>query len=523
MPSAPGVRRTRRASAERAGTLPSFAHVMPYTAEGETIAPAVLQGAEWKTIVSKRHEEFYQRERREAAERRALNALLQPTDSASSPADKAHNNGKYVISRKKTAERKKRPPIPRLPRDDRKIVVRPRNLNLRTIPPGILLATVCAQLNLPMPVIRNEDQLRINPYNNTFTISTPSDERAQLYLNLPGIRINDVDHPVMAYLPAPDNAVRGVIYGALGDESAEEIIELCTIENPKLQILSARRMGQSRAMVITFASTKLPRIVKFQCMPFNCFPFRERVETCYNCRRTGHRADVCYQPQTQRCRRCGEEHPPPPEGELPSCEARCIICDGVHATGSRNCKQRFITKPKKALPSLPPPTTTSNRYLLLSSDDDDEDEKDCRDHSEKKEKSRSHRSRTRRRSASRGHSSSRSRDRSASFPPLEEMKKGGSNQSGGRSGNSKTSNSHDNKSEKTSRSRSSSTSSKKADKQVSWAARASHAHARERELLEYKAINKKLLDTIAQMQKAKVEKAENQNSPPKFAPLTPPQ
>ncbi|KAH7937189.1 hypothetical protein HPB49_008599 [Dermacentor silvarum] len=339
---------------------------MPYTAEGETIAPAVLQGAEWKTIVSKRHEEFYQRERREAAERRALNALLQPTDSASSPADKAHNNGKYVISRKKTAERKKRPPIPRLPRDDRKIVVRPRNLNLRTIPPGILLATVCAQLNLPMPVIRNEDQLRINPYNNTFTISTPSDERAQLYLNLPGIRINDVDHPVMAYLPAPDNAVRGVIYGALGDESAEEIIELCTIENPKLQILSARRMGQSRAM---------------------------------------------------------------------------------------------------DLPSLPPPTTTSNRYLLLSSDDDDEDEKDYRDHSEKKEKSRSHRSRTRRRSASRGHSSSRSRDRSASFPPLEEMKKGGSNQSGGRSGNSKTSNSHDNKSEKTSRSRSSSTSSKKADKQ----------------------------------------------------------
>ncbi|KAH7966034.1 hypothetical protein HPB49_013220 [Dermacentor silvarum] len=305
--------------------------------QGETIAPAVLQEAEWKTIVSKRHKGFYQRERREAAERRALNALLQPTDSASSPADKAHNNRKYVISRKKTAERKKRPPIPRLPRDDRKIVVRPRNLNLRTIPPAH-----CWR--------RNEDQLRIKPHN-TFTTSTPSDERAQLYLNLPGI-------PLMAYLPAPDNAVRGVIYGALGDESVEEIIELCTIENPKLQILSARRMGQSRAMVITFASTKLPRIVKFH----------------------------------------------------------------------------------------------------------------------------------------RGYSSSRSRDRSASFPPLEEMKKGCSNQSGGRSGNSKTSNSHDNKkSEKTSR---------------------------ESELLEYKAINKKLLDAIAQMQKAKVEKAENQNSPPKFASLS---
>ncbi|KAH7977428.1 hypothetical protein HPB49_001487 [Dermacentor silvarum] len=204
---------------------------MPYTAEGEMIAPAVLQGAEWKKIVSKRHE-FYQRERR------ALNALLQPTDSSSSPADKAHNNGKYVICQ--TTEKQKRPPIPRLPRDDRKIVVRPRNLNLCTIPTGTLLATMCAQLNLSMPVIRNEDQLRINPYNNTFTISTPSEERAQLYLNLPGIRINDADHPVMAYLQAPDNAVRGVIYGALGEELAEEIIELCTIENLKLQILSAR-------------------------------------------------------------------------------------------------------------------------------------------------------------------------------------------------------------------------------------------------------------------------------------------
>ncbi|KAH7967043.1 hypothetical protein HPB49_021701 [Dermacentor silvarum] len=133
-----------------------------------------------------------------------------------------HQSSSYVISRKKTTERQKRQPILRLPRDDRKIVVRPRNLNLRSIPPGTLLATVI------------EDQLR----TNTFTISTPSDERAQPYLNL----------PVMAYLPAPDNAVGGVIYGVLGDESAEEIIELCTIGNPKLQTLPARRMGQSRAM-----------------------------------------------------------------------------------------------------------------------------------------------------------------------------------------------------------------------------------------------------------------------------------
>ncbi|XP_037568372.1 serine/arginine-rich splicing factor 4-like [Dermacentor silvarum] len=134
---------------------------------------------------------------------------------------------------------------------------------------------------------------------------------------------------------------------------------------------------------------------------------------------------------------------------------------------STNAERREAAE-RRALNALLQPTDSASSPAdkAHNKDYDDEDEKDYRDHSEKKEKSRRHPSRTRRRPASRGHSSRRSRDRSASFPPLEEMKKAGSNQSGGRSGNSKTSNSHDNKkSEKTSRSRSSSSSSRKADKQ----------------------------------------------------------
>lgn len=136
-------------------------------------------------------------------------------------------------------------------------------------------------------------------------------------------------------------------------------------------------------MVITFARAKLPRIVKFQCMAFNCLPFNDRIETCYNCRCTGHRADVCYQPPTQRCRRCGEEHPPPPKGEAPSCEARCIIRDGAHPMGSHNCKQCFITKPKKALHQSSPLSITSNRYSALSLDEDQAVDKDFSDKNEK--------------------------------------------------------------------------------------------------------------------------------------------
>ncbi|KAH6939939.1 hypothetical protein HPB50_022677 [Hyalomma asiaticum] len=144
---------------------------MDYSVKGETITPETLQGADWKKIISKRHE-LYCRERREAAECRAIAAIQQLTDSSSSPAEKAQQNSKYATNGNKTNKRK-RPPIPRLPRDDRKIVVRPRNLNLHNISPGTLLAMVCAQLNLPMAVIQSEDQLR---YNNTFPISTPCDE-----------------------------------------------------------------------------------------------------------------------------------------------------------------------------------------------------------------------------------------------------------------------------------------------------------------------------------------------------------
>ncbi|KAH6928832.1 hypothetical protein HPB50_020129 [Hyalomma asiaticum] len=227
----------KRLCGVHAGHLPNFENAMDYSVEGEKISPEALQEADWKKFVSKRYEEFYRCEEREAAERQAIAAIQQLTVSSTSPAAKTQQNG-----------------------------------------------------------------------------NTPRDEHAQLYLDLPGLRINNVDRPVMAYLPAPDNAVRGVIYGALGNKTAEEIIQLCILENTNLQIFSARLMGLSRAIVITFAGAKLPRIVKLQCMPFNCFSFKERIETCYNCRRTGHTADICYQPPTQRCHRCGEEHPPPPQG-----------------------------------------------------------------------------------------------------------------------------------------------------------------------------------------------------------------
>ncbi|KAH6924464.1 hypothetical protein HPB50_018311 [Hyalomma asiaticum] len=208
------------------------------------------------------------------------------------------------------------------------------------------------------------------------------------------------------------------------------------------------------------------------------------------------------------------------------------VSNSIAAATARPTFIRFITLEArapnlrqtlpKALHRSSPLTITSNRYSALWSDDDQAVDKDSSDKNEKT-KSTSHHSRPRQRSASREPSASHSRGRSASFPPLEESKKVSCNTTGGSGGNS---NSQGQKQpEKTSSS--SSSSSQKADKQVCWAARISHIDAWERELLECKTMNEKLLETIAQMQKVMSEMAEKKiprlNSPPHTTPSAPQQ
>ncbi|KAG0410165.1 hypothetical protein HPB47_012719 [Ixodes persulcatus] len=412
---------------------------MPYAVEGETITPAVLYEEGW-SIISGKYERARQTRIRKKEERLCL---TQPEAGSTTPGP-AQQTGKssLVTNHNKPSTRRRRPPLSRLPEDDRKVVVRPSNLNLRMTTPGQLLKAICEQLNLPPQEIFAKDRLRINPYNNTFTISTPVKERAVAYRSLPGFAMNNQEYPVTAYFPTPEQSVR----------TPDEILHYCITENPELPIVNARRMGRSRAAVITFEGTKPPKEMIFQAGLFTCHPFKERVETCLNCRRVGHRADVCYRPKSQRCHRCGEEHPPPEEGEPPNCEAKCIICERPHVTGSRNCKHRFVEKRKKLQAKGPP---TGDRYSLLSSEDDDNPGR---------------RSRSRAPSSRRRRSESRSRDRSISYPPLDD-----------RGRNSSRSKSNERKKPPSSRGNST---TQNADRQVSWASRVSQAKTGKREFLE---------------------------------------
>ncbi|KAL1474368.1 hypothetical protein MTO96_038023 [Rhipicephalus appendiculatus] len=117
--------------------------------------------------------------------------------------------------------------------------------------------------------------------------------------------------PLRAYMAAPDNALRGIIYNAVDSQTQDEIIQdLQSMNvNTPYAIADARRMGRSKSILITFVgTTTLPSTIVFNCGIYRCHPFRPKAEACTNCWTPGHRADVCTKPKSALCYRCGQTY-----------------------------------------------------------------------------------------------------------------------------------------------------------------------------------------------------------------------
>ncbi|KAG0434797.1 hypothetical protein HPB47_018880 [Ixodes persulcatus] len=327
-----------------------------------------------------------------------------------------HGGGKSAstapVKKKRPPDPRRKASLPRLPASDYKIVCRPRGWNLNTFVPRQLQRAACDAVHVSFDVAQTEDSARVNPTNNTLTNSTPDRQRAAAYASLQTLRIEGRDFEVASYVAAPGDSVRGVIYQAFNGSSPDEVRQGFMNRNPGVIVVDARRLGQSKSIQITFQGTKIPSQIYYWGSIFRVHPYRPRVETCFNCTNVGHRADVCFKPKACLCRRCGENHPAPPEGELPTCkpvcirtaswaswlymlgctakwpDAVCIVCHGAHNTGSRNCKHRLVVRnqPKKKDDAAQP--------------------------------GGGHQSRSRARSSSMTRRGSKTRDRSSSFPPL---------------------------------------------------------------------------------------------------------
>ncbi|KAH7952990.1 hypothetical protein HPB49_003319 [Dermacentor silvarum] len=289
-------------------------------------------------------------------------------------------------------------PLPRLLAEDFKIVFRPGGgLDLHTTTHGALLQILCTLATIDYATARTTDRVRINPYNNSLTVSTPSEPRARIYVRVSELRLGPTSYPLRAYMAAPANALRGIICNAVDSQTQDEIVQdLQSMNvNTPYAIADARQLGRSKSILVTFVgTTTLRSATVFNSGIYRCHPFRPKTEACTNCWAPGHRADVCTKPKSTLCHRCGQAHK---AVEPPTCVPCCILCKGAHVTGSRPCKLQFdrngpLSPPATSKPQPTPPALPTGPIHKTSRP-------------------------SRRRSASRG-ARSASRHHSVSFPSL---------------------------------------------------------------------------------------------------------
>lgn len=311
----------------------------------------------------------------------------QDGDAASAPAVKKRPTAAKRRKGKRTI------PLPPLPMGF-KVTFRPRGLDFAQVSAADVLSTVVSQLGLSPREVCSLDKFRINPRSNTITVSKPDEDRQLAYLQIRSLVIGGKTHEVTTHMATPSDSTRIVVPKALsfeGIEDAEDILLSCIEQNPQWQVLAARRMGKSRALLVTIRGKRIPTYFYFNGFTLSCFPYRDRIEACVNCRRTGHRADVCPMPLQSRCHRCGAQHPSQNEdGSHYECQPLCAICRGRHITASKECSHRYVRLPEGRGPAPTEP---------------------------EKQRRRSRRSRSR--DSDGGQRGSRARSRSVSFPPLE--------------------------------------------------------------------------------------------------------
>ncbi|KAH6938456.1 hypothetical protein HPB50_009390 [Hyalomma asiaticum] len=210
---------------------------MEYQVDGESITPAELEAdSRWIRAVK--------------AHRAA--AAHQPITSTPPSSTPSHTTPSAPTLRRHA-------PLPRLPAEDFKIVFRlGGGLDLRTTTNGVLFQTLCSLATIDYAAARTADRVRINPYNNSLTVSTPSESRARLYLRVSELRLGTISYPLRAYMAAPDNALRGIIYNAVDSQTQDEIIQDLQSMNVNTPYAIADRAGWGAQNPSSSPSSELP-------------------------------------------------------------------------------------------------------------------------------------------------------------------------------------------------------------------------------------------------------------------------
>lgn len=161
------------------------------------------------------------------------------------------------------------------------------------------------------------------------------------------------------YTTTPDDAFLGIMFNAYDSFTGAEILKDLQESNLTMPVVGGRRRGRTSHVLVTMLGECLPRWILYHSVCLRLYPLYPKAEACFNCRKVGHRTDVCPDPKCNCCARCGEEHPPIPQDTQRTCHARCTVCKGGHTKNTSKYKYRFVRKP------------TPSRYALAQAPDEE--------------------------------------------------------------------------------------------------------------------------------------------------------
>ncbi|KAH7958220.1 hypothetical protein HPB49_000007 [Dermacentor silvarum] len=260
--------------------------------------------------------------------------------SAPQPGKKAAQPTRAQIIKKVNANFAKTARMPHVPRDECKVIVRPRGgLLVGKIMMPELVQAIAGAARISLEDIQR-DTICPNVAQNIIVISTPEGERVSRYAAIHALMIGNQAYEVCAYAAAPENTVKGVIGGIPLSETPEMIrAKVVNIYNGTA--LEAHRIGNSHAVIVLFKGDKVPSYVKYCGALIRCRLYRQHKEVCRTCGQVGHRRDVCPRPNVVVCFACGKANPG--ENHEQDCKPRCKLCGGSHPTGTGNCANKFKT------------------------------------------------------------------------------------------------------------------------------------------------------------------------------------
>ncbi|KAH7952937.1 hypothetical protein HPB49_002961 [Dermacentor silvarum] len=225
---------------------------------------------------------------------------------------------------------------PRLPSNALNLIVRPRGgLLLSKIPTYQLLEAICMAARFTGDSVCHHDLIQANLIQNTFAYCIPDVQRAEQVLRLKAITIDNKEYEVSIYCAPDDSSGRGVIRG-VNLRLDRDTIQAELHDNYNPPIVDFRRLGNTTAVLLTFAQPQVPTWVYFCNSRHRCNLFKKKYKVCYHCGELGHRADVCASPTT-RCRSCGLSNPPNDH----TCKPTCRLYGKEHFTGDSRCKEIY--------------------------------------------------------------------------------------------------------------------------------------------------------------------------------------